>query len=89
MPLLEFFRDRRFEQLMEEQILPGIRQRGVLDSATIQKWWRNLESLSPDMHEVLWISTSFELWARRFLDRAVSAKGSAPGFVAQERGARL
>jgi asparagine synthase (glutamine-hydrolysing) len=72
LPLLEFFRDSQFQQLMREQIIPGMRRRGLLNARTIENWWQNLERLSPDMHEVLWISISFELWARRFIDQQLS-----------------
>ena len=68
LPLLRYYRDKRFVELMEDRLLPGIKNRGVLQPDTIRRWWRNLPQLPRILDETLWISIAFELWAQQFLD---------------------
>jgi hypothetical protein len=68
LPLLRYFRDKRFVELMEDRLLPGIKNREVLEPDTIRRWWRNLPQLPRTLDETLWISIAFEMWAQQFLD---------------------
>lgn len=74
LPLQDYFRQTRFRELMEDKLLPGIRARGLFRSDVIEKWWRQPASTMPPIHESLWIIISFEIWAQRVLDAAVSKK---------------
>jgi Asparagine synthase len=68
LPLLRYYQDKRFITLMEDRILPGMKERGVIQPDTIRWWWSNLPQLPRTLDEALWISIAFELWAQRFLD---------------------
>jgi len=68
LPLHEYYMDKRFEQLMEEEVLPTMHRRGVLRADAVEKEWRNSYRRSQQFDEALWIATAFELWARLFLD---------------------
>jgi asparagine synthase (glutamine-hydrolysing) len=68
LPLLRYYRDKRFVELMEDRLLPGIKNRGVLQPDTIRRWWKNLPQLPRTLDETLWISIAFEMWAQQFLD---------------------
>lgn len=68
LPLLNYYQDKRFVSLMEDRLLPGMKDRGLVEVATIRRWWKNLPSLPRSLDEQLWISVAFELWAQKFLD---------------------
>lgn len=70
LPLHHFFQQKRFCEKMQDQILPGIKSRGVVDYNTMQRWWQNVSRLEPAACEPLWISIAFEVWAQQFLGRA-------------------
>ena len=76
LPLLQYYKDHRFVSLMEDQILPGMRRRGIVDSDAIERCWRSISQMPRRMDEVLWIAIAFELWAQQFLDRASRARDS-------------
>jgi len=67
-PLANYFTDKRFEQLMEERVLPGMRRRGLFDSKIVERWWRSPSKLQSETCEIVWIIFAFEIWAERFLD---------------------
>jgi asparagine synthase (glutamine-hydrolysing) len=68
LPLLTYYQNRHFVSLMQEQILPGIRKRGLIQAETVSRWWNNKESLPRSLDEKLWVSIALELWAQQFLD---------------------
>jgi hypothetical protein len=68
LPLLRYYQDKRFVELMEDRLLPGIKRRGILEADTIRRWWRDLPHLPRTLDETLWISIAFEMWAQQFLD---------------------
>lgn len=70
LPLFDYFADKRFEQLMRDSLLPGIRRRGLLAGDAVERLWHDLPRLGQGADEALWISASFEIWAQRFLDTA-------------------
>ena len=67
LPLSQYFRGRRFTELMEDRLLPGMRQRGVVSEAAVRELWRRSLS-APALTEILWIPVALELWAQQFLD---------------------
>jgi asparagine synthase (glutamine-hydrolysing) len=69
LPLFQYYQNPRFQQLMEDQILPGIRRRQVMQYKPVEDWWRRRHELPVSLDEVLWIPVAFELWAQRFLPR--------------------
>lgn len=68
LPLSQYFRSQRFTALMEEQLLPGMKQRGVVSEPAVRELWRRSLS-APALTEVFWIPVALELWAQQFVDR--------------------
>ncbi len=68
LPLSQYFRGRDFTQLMEDQLLPGMTRRGVVDATAVRELWRRSLS-APALTEVFWIPVALELWAQQFVDR--------------------
>ncbi len=68
LPLSQYFRGGRFTTLMEERVLPGIRQRGLVSEPVVRALWKRSLS-APALTEVAWIPVALELWAQLFVDR--------------------
>ena len=71
MPMATYFKNPRFVELMEDRLLPGMRQRGLVRVDVVETLWRHLDSLRPDNYLVadqLWAAVSLELWAQQFVD---------------------
>lgn len=67
LPLAQYFRSRRFIELMEDSLLPGMASRGLVDAAVVRRWWRRALS-APSTTEGFWIPVALELWAQQFVD---------------------
>ncbi len=67
-PLKEYFSDEVFKQYLHEQILPGLKQRGIMNYKPIDKWINNISNISYREMESLWIVITFEIWASLYLD---------------------
>jgi len=67
LPLSQYFRGQRFTELMEDRLLPGMKQRGVVSEPGVRELWRRSLS-APALTEVFWIPVAFELWAQQFVD---------------------
>jgi len=67
-PLKEFFLDIHFKQYLFDKILPGIKQRGVMNYLLIAKWISNIPTLGYHELNSLWIALTFEIWASVYLD---------------------
>ena len=48
---------------MEDRLLPGIRQRGLVSEPAVRELWRRSLS-APALTEVFWIPVALELWAQ-------------------------
>jgi asparagine synthase (glutamine-hydrolysing) len=68
LPLSQYFRSAPFTELMEDRLLPGIRQRGLVSEPAVRELWRRSLS-APALTEVFWIPVALELWAQQFVDR--------------------
>lgn len=66
-PILEYFQDKDIATYVENQLLPGIKRRKVVDYDVVVDAW-NKKSIRKDMHNVLWTTLSFEMWAQMYLD---------------------
>ncbi len=69
LPLSDYFGDRRFETLMEERLLPGMKTRGLVQPDAIRRQWKALPAGAKGPSETLWISVALEIWAQAFLDQ--------------------
>lgn len=81
LPLAQYFRSRRFVERMEDQLLPGMASRGLVDVNVVRRWWRRALS-APSTTEGFWIPVALELWAQQFIDpqersRGLRGRGSA------------
>ncbi|MGB7924621.1 MAG: asparagine synthase (glutamine-hydrolyzing) [Pyrinomonadaceae bacterium] len=68
LPLKSYFSHPRFQQMMEDSLLPGMRGRGVVQSGVVERLWRNREREGHEGGESLWICVAFEMWAQQYLD---------------------
>jgi asparagine synthase (glutamine-hydrolysing) len=67
LPLSQYFRSKPFIELMEDRLLPGMKQRGLVSEPAVRELW--LRSLSaPSLTEPFWIPVALELWAQQFVD---------------------
>ena len=67
-PYREFFNDKNFNQYLQDKLLPGIRQRGIMNHSLIAIWMKNISTLQFQQLESLWIAITFEIWASIYLD---------------------
>lgn len=67
LPLSQYFRGKRFTELMEDQLLPGMQQRGLVSEPAVRALWRRSLS-APALTEPFWIPVALELWAQQFVD---------------------
>ncbi|NWJ51754.1 MAG: asparagine synthase (glutamine-hydrolyzing) [Bacteroidetes bacterium] len=67
-PLKEYFGNAQFKQYLYDKLLPGIKQRGIMNHALIDKWVVNIPTLRYQEIESLWIAITFEIWASVYLD---------------------
>jgi asparagine synthase (glutamine-hydrolysing) len=68
LPIGELFSSSRAARLMEDRVLPGIRDRGLVDANVVRGQWKHLRDLDQGGAESVWISVALELWAQQFLD---------------------
>lgn len=67
-PLANYLVSPRFRSLVEERLLPGIRQRGIVNAEIVEEWWAAAVAGAPTPILGLWISFAFETWAQLILD---------------------
>ncbi|MEY8521456.1 asparagine synthase (glutamine-hydrolyzing) [Lachnospiraceae bacterium 38-10] len=68
MPLKEYFLKEPMKGFIENQLLPGMKRRQIINMLPVKSWWKNLEELTAREVETLWIAISFETWAQIFID---------------------
>ena len=67
LPLSQYFRGKPFTELLEDQLLPGMKQRGLVSEPAVRALWRRSLS-APALTEPFWIPVALELWAQQFVD---------------------
>jgi len=67
LPLSQYFRSKPFTELLEDQLLPGMKQRGLVSEPAVRELWRRSLS-APALTEPFWIPVALELWAQQFVD---------------------
>jgi asparagine synthase (glutamine-hydrolysing) len=73
LPLVDYFADERFEQLMMDSLLPGMKRRGLLRDDGVERLWRDLPHMGKGADEAFWISIALEIWAQHFVDAPPAA----------------
>ena len=68
LPLAKYFASPRGVALMEEQWLPGMRRRGLVDADAVRAQWQALPGSGIGAAETLWIAVALEIWAGQVVD---------------------
>ena len=68
LPIADLFASSRGTRLMEDQILPGMRDRGLVDATVVRAQWKRIRHSDQGAAESVWITVALELWAQQFLD---------------------
>lgn len=68
-PVRTFLKDGRFLEEFRDRLLPGIRNRGLFDGDTLERWATRIDSISGSQLDCLWLVQGFERWAQQYLDR--------------------
>lgn len=63
LPLLHYYRTPDFLRWMNDELLPGMEKRGVVQANVVRKWWNAGQPSAWDV-EQLWTCIAFEIWAR-------------------------
>ncbi|HYF34607.1 MAG TPA: asparagine synthase-related protein, partial [Prosthecobacter sp.] len=68
-PLADFFRQAQVRARMQDEWLPGIKSRGLLNGAVVGNLWEKLnrEPQATACAEALWVAVGLEVWASQFL----------------------
>ncbi|MEZ6035078.1 MAG: asparagine synthase C-terminal domain-containing protein [Planctomycetaceae bacterium] len=66
-PLRAFFEQQAFVELVNDQILPGVKNRALFSCAPVKSLWESRADLSNRDLESLWVVLAFEMWAQQFL----------------------
>jgi asparagine synthase (glutamine-hydrolysing) len=69
-PIKKYFLDKEFLAYLNDQVLPGIRKRGIFNHRMVSKWLDGLNSIDHHELESLWIVLAFEIWASIYLDHS-------------------
>jgi asparagine synthase (glutamine-hydrolysing) len=67
-PLRQFFSNPAMKSYLQDEILPAIQRRGIMNSTIVSQWVNNIERLKYPEIESLWIIVAFEIWALIYLD---------------------
>lgn len=76
--LMDYLKQDEVIQFIETVLLPGMQARHLLDAAYVEENWhkllkstaQNYEHIDLDVLEICWMSFSFEIWARMYLDQS-------------------
>lgn len=69
-PLAAFFRQAQVTERMNDEWLPGIRERGLLHAKAVSRLWDSLSQNDPgavSAAESLWVAVGLEVWAKQVL----------------------
>jgi len=70
-PLAAFFRQPEVRERMQDDWLPGLKQRGILNGVAVEQLWQDLHA-SPvgrkETAEALWVAVGLEIWAALILN---------------------
>ncbi len=68
-PLRSFFNSKEFNEYLKDEILPGIKRRGIFNAQVVENWINNFTKIKHLEIEMLWIVISYELWASLYIDK--------------------
>ena len=68
-PLTDYFLHNDMRNLIEDVVLPGIKNRGIFDFKKVINVWTDFSGKANNSHlNLLWTLVHFELWAQIFID---------------------
>ncbi len=67
-PLRSFFASEPFQKRWNQEILPGIRTRGLFNYKELQKWMRAPGKMNGEQLDAVWLMLGFEIWAKQYID---------------------
>ena len=73
LPMHVFFKAEKMRNYVEQMLLPGIQQRGVVNYDYVKAIWNQVDEVTTCMDsrlQVLWTVFSFEIWAQMYLDKS-------------------
>lgn len=69
LPLVDYFSDPRFEELLNDSLLPGIESRGWIDPRIVRHWHARIRDHKDRWYtEAMWSIVSLEIWAQECID---------------------
>ena len=69
LPVKDLFLKTKMKELIEDQLLPGVKSRGVFDYNAVSKIWNKKENgFSKSDLKNSWMFFAFETWAQTFID---------------------
>jgi asparagine synthase (glutamine-hydrolysing) len=66
-PVRQFFSSTRFEEYLNDKVLPGIKSRGLFNYQLVSKWSSRINALDNSEIEAMWLVVAFEIWASLYL----------------------
>jgi asparagine synthase (glutamine-hydrolysing) len=85
-PVRLYMRTPAAAEMMEDRIMPGLAQRGIVDCRVIERWWEEHNRGAQNRSARLFACVCLEIWAQQFLDRkypTVAATAPATGMATQ------
>ncbi|HKK89123.1 MAG TPA: asparagine synthase (glutamine-hydrolyzing) [Saprospiraceae bacterium] len=67
-PIRSFFESEHFKDRWYAELLPGIKQRGIFNVDYCEKLFNNRSGMSSTALDSLWLMTTFEIWAKQYLN---------------------
>ena len=67
-PLKVFFDSEQFQKRWNQEILPGIKNRGIFKAESLVEWMIDPKKMTPEQLDALWLMLGFEIWAKQYLD---------------------
>lgn len=68
-PIEDFFGYGKFKEWVFDEIIPGVRERGIFKADSMEYKFNNLQNLNYEELYSLWILIGFEAWAGMYLDK--------------------
>jgi asparagine synthase (glutamine-hydrolysing) len=67
-PIREFMQKKGFNDFLRDQIIPKLKTRGLFNMTIVEYWLNNLQVITKDELEALWVISSFEIWMSQYID---------------------
>jgi len=67
-PVRDFFQQKSFQEYLNEEILPGIKERGIFNDKPVSDWLSDIKGMHYTELDALWVIVAFEIWATQYLD---------------------